>query len=190
MGAGGGQTLILAFVLAWVIGADPVGLHLEPVLAAPSLSARLDSLFRDSLRARGVDLFSLDSLRRLQVRGEWPAGEKSPANLAKMKALSKRATIGWVRVDLPNPEFKRMKWFPLWAKREWVLRGEIFRSSGEGLPAVERFSLRQELPLGFVGTWDADQFPPSSADVRKALDVLSAEAAGRIANFLTATPAP
>lgn len=188
MGTGGGQVLIFALALAGLMGADPVSLHLEPILAAPSLSGRLDTVFRDSLRARGVDLFPLDSLRRLQDRGEWAASEKTPAAIAKLKALTKRDRIGWVRVDMPNPEFRRVKWFPIWAKREWVLRGEVFRST-EGAPEVERFSIRRELPLGFVGTWGADQYPPTSSDVRQALDALSQDVARRVSEFLTAPPA-
>lgn len=188
MGAGGGQILIVALVLAGLMSADPVSLHLEPPLAAPSLSGRLDSVFRDSLRARGVDLFPLDSFRRLQERGEWTVSEKTMAAVAKLKTLTKRDRIGWVRVDMPNPEFRRMKWFPIWAKREWVLRGEVFRST-EGAPEVERFSIRRELPLGFVGTWGAEQYPPSSSDVRQALDVLSQDVASRVVGFLTAPPA-
>lgn len=170
------------------MSADPVSLHLEPPLAVPSLSGRLDSVFRDSLRARGVDLFPLDSFRRLQERGEWTVSEKTLAAVAKLKTLTKRDRIGWVRVDMPNPEFRRMKWFPIWAKREWVLRGEVFRST-EGAPEVERFSIRRELPLGFVGTWGAEQYPPSSSDVRQALDVLSQDVASRVVGFLTAPPA-
>ncbi len=188
MGTGGGQILILALALAGAMGADPVSLHLEPVLAAPALSGRLDSVFRDSLRARGIDLFPLDSLRRLQDRNEWPTSEKTSATVAKLKVLTKRDRIGWVRVDMPNPEFRRLKWFPIWARREWVLRGEVFRST-EGAPEVERFSIRRELPLGFVGTWGADQHPPSSSDVRQALDVLSQDVASRVATFLTAPSA-
>lgn len=188
MGAGGGQILIFALALAGLMSADPVSLHLEPVLAAPSLSGRLDSVFRDSLRARGVDLFPLDSLARLQGRGEWASTEKTPAAIAKLKILTKRDRIGWVRVDMPDPEFRRLKWFPIWAKREWVLRGEVFRST-EGVPEVERFSIRRELPLGFVGTWGAAQYPPSSADVRQALDQLSQDVAARVAEFLTAPAA-
>jgi hypothetical protein len=46
------------------------------------------------------------------------------------------------------------------------------------------------MSLGFVGTWDADQFPPSSADVRKALDVLLPEVASRIVGFLAVPDAP
>lgn len=188
MGAGGGQILIVALVLAGLMSADPVSLHLEPPLAVPSLSGRLDSVFRDSLRARGVDLFPLDSFRRLQERGEWTVSEKTLAAVTKLKTLTKRDRIGWVRVDMPNPEFRRMKWFPIWAKREWVLRGEVFRST-EGAPEVERFSIRRELPLGFVGTWGAEQYPPSSSDVRQALDVLSQDVASRVVGFLTAPPA-
>ena len=89
---------------------------------------------------------------------------------------------------MPNPEFRRVKWFPIWAKREWVLRGEVFRST-EGAPEVERFSIRRELPLGFVGTWGADQYPPTSSDVRQALDALSQDVARRVSEFLTAPPA-
>ena len=188
MGAGGGQILIAALVLAGLMGADPVSLHLESLLAAPSLSGRLDSVFRDSLRARGADLFPLDSFRRLQDRGEWTVSEKTAAAVAKLKTLTKRDRIGWVRVDMPNPEFRRMKWFPIWAKREWVLRGEVFRST-DSTPEVERFSIRRELPLGFVGTWGAAQYPPSSADVRQALDLLSQDLAARVAGFLTAPAA-
>jgi hypothetical protein len=157
---------------------------LEPTLAAPSLAGRVDSVLRDSLRARGVDLYPLDSLALLQARLEWPTGEKTPSNVARLKALTKRSMVGWVRIDMPDPEFKRLKWVPIKAKREWVLRGEVYRSSGDSGSAVERFSIRQEMSLGFVGTWDADQFPPTSADVRKALDVLLPEVASRIVGFL------
>lgn len=187
MGTGGDKLLILVGLLAAWMGAQPPSLHMEPLLAGPSLSGRLDSIFRDSLRARGVDLYPLDSLARLQSRGEWPTGEKTTSNLAKLKALTKKERIGWVRVDMPNPEFRRFKWFPLWAHREWVLRGEIFRSTEEA-PEVERFSIRRELSLGFVGTWDGDQFPPSSSDVRAALEILAPDVATRVAAFLTAAP--
>jgi hypothetical protein len=178
----------LALVLAWFALAN-APLQFEPVLAAPSLAGRLDSVFRDSLRARGVDLFPLDSLARLRERGEWPTGEKTPSNLAKLKTLTKREVVGWVRVDMPNPDFRRYKWFPLWASREWVIRGEVFKS-GAGAPEVDRFSFRKETSLGFVGTWGAEQFPPSSADVRKALDVLSPEVASRVATFLAGEASP
>ncbi len=184
MGAGGGQPLILAIALAWLVSADPISLHLEPVIAAPSLSGRLDSVFRDSLRARNADLFPLDSLARLQGRQEWPVGEKSPSNLAKLKKLTSRNTIGWVRVDMPNPEFHRWKWFPLLAYREWVLRGEVYRANSDSGLAVDRFSIRKQISLGFVGTWGEEEFPPSSVDVRKAIDELSVEAASRVVQFL------
>ncbi|MEK7392014.1 MAG: hypothetical protein AAB214_05545, partial [Fibrobacterota bacterium] len=142
MGTGGGFPLTLALVLAWFSLAN-APLHFEPVLAAPSLAGRLDSVFRDSLRSRGVDLFPLDSLARLRERGEWPTGEKTPSNLVKLKVLTKREVVGWVRVDMPNPDFRRYKWFPLWANREWVIRGEVFKS-GPGAPEVDRFSFRKE----------------------------------------------
>lgn len=153
-------------------------------MAGANLVGRVDSVLRDTLRARGVDLYPLDSLALLQARKEWPLGEKTAANATRLKALTKRSLVGWVRIDMPNPEFRRLKWFPLWAKREWVLRGEVYRSSGDTGLQVERFSIRQELPLGFVGTWGADQFPPSSADVRKAIGGLLPEVATRIAAFL------
>jgi hypothetical protein len=145
-------------------------------------------MFRDTLRARGADLYPLDSLTRLRERGEWPTGEKTPANLTKLKTLTKRNLVCWVRVDMPNPEFKRYKWFPLWASREWVIRGEVFKS-GASAPEVDRFSFRKELSLGFVGTWEADQFPPTSSDVRKALDLLAPDVASRVATFLFAETA-
>ncbi len=148
------------------------------------LAGRVDSVLRDSLRARGVDLYPLDSLGRLQARGEWPSGEKTPSAVARLKGLTKRSSVGWVRIDMPDPEFHRIPWFPVWAKREWVLRGEVYRVIGDSTPQVERFSLRQELSLGFVGTWGASQFPPSSADVRKALDALLPEVAARLTTFL------
>jgi hypothetical protein len=182
LGTRRGRPLILALVLAALTGAS--SLHLEPTLAAPSLAGRVDSVLRDSLRARGADLYPLDSLVRLQGRLEWPTGEKTPSTVARLKALTKRTTVGWVRIDMPDPEFKRIAWFPVWARREWVLRGEVYRSSGDSGSAVERFSIRQEMSLGFVGTWGAEQFPPTSADVRKALDVLLPEVVSRIAGFL------
>lgn len=189
MGTGGGRPLILALVVAWLVAADQTPMHFEPVLAAPSLAGRLDTVFRDSLRARGVDLYPLDSLARLRERGDWPTGEKTPAVLTKLKALTKRNLVGWVRVDMPNPEFRRYKWFPLWASREWVIRGEVFKSGAGPIPEVDRFSFRKELSLGFVGTWDVDQFPPTSTDVRKALDELAPEVASRVATFLNSETA-
>lgn len=153
-------------------------------MASASLAGRVDTVLRDSLRARGVDLYPLDSLAWLKSRQEWPAGEKTPSNVARLKALTKRSTVGWVRIDMPDPEFRRIVWFPVWAKREWILRGEVFRSSGDSGSVVERFSLRQEMSLGFVGAWGAEQFPPSSADVRRALDRMLPAVSARIAAFL------
>lgn len=183
MGTRRGHPLILSLLLAgWA--AASASLHLEPTLAKPSLAGRVDSVLRDSLRGRGADLFPLDSLQLLRDRQEWPVGELTASNVARMKALTGRTSVGWVRIEMPDPEFHRVAWFPVWAKREWTIRGEIFRSSADTGVSVERFSIRQEMSLGFVGTWGADQFPPSSADFRKALDALLPDVASRVAGFL------
>ena len=154
-----------------LLAADLPSLHLDPGQGSALVAGRIDSVLRDSLRARPVDLFPVDSLSRLKERGEWVPGERSLAQVPRILAATHRQAMGWVRMDPLESRFTR-SWL-LWARRGWILRGEAFRASaGEGIVS-RRISREIELPLGFVGSDGGEKYPPSSADQREALDLLS-----------------
>jgi len=183
LGVGRGRILI-AWIFLWSwIGAAVQGFHLDPVQGPPTVSGRLDSVLRDSLRARSVDLYPLDSLRWLEKRGDWSPGERTPEVVARILSGTHRPAAGWVRIDALEGTFHRIPWWHFWAKRSWVLRGEAFRATADGIVS-ERISDQVDLPLGFVGTTEAETHPASSAEYRQALDTLSRDLAAQAVPFL------
>ena len=191
MGIGGGCFLIFLLLLcAWITAsAESPGIHLDPTQGSATVTGRLDQVLRDSLRARAVALFPLDSLRTVQERGEWSPGERTQANVVRILSSTHRSAMGWVRVDPLESRFHRIPWLYFWAKRSWVLRGEVFRATSEVLVS-ERISVEIDLPLGFVGTNEAETYPPSSAEFRAALDSLSSEFATKSVPFLLGQQKP
>lgn len=185
MGTGGGRNLILALLGATWFGAELPAIHLDPVQGSALVAGRIDSILRDSLRARPVDLFPLDSLGRLQDRGEWSLGERSPSTVGKILSLTHRPVVGWARMDPLESRFFRIPWWYFWAKRNWTLRGEVFRATAEGITSLR---IEQEIvvPLGFVGTSDGDKYPPSSSDQKQALDTLARLWTARAVPYLMA----
>lgn len=185
MGTGGGRILILALLGAAWFAAELPAIHLDPVQGSALVAGRIDSVLRDSLRARPADLFPIDSLRRLQDRGEWSPGERTTATVGKILSLTHRPVVGWARMDPLETRFFRIPWWYFWAKRSWTLRGEVFRATAEGITSL-RISEEIVVPLGFVGTSDGDKYPPSSADQQHALDTLSGLWTARAVPFLIA----
>jgi hypothetical protein len=175
LGIGGGGLLILLALLSALAGAaaaESPSLHLDPTQGPATVTGRVDQVLRDSLRARTVVLFPLDSLRILEERRDWSPGERTQANVARILSNTHRGAMGWVRVDPLENRFHRIPWWYFWAKRLWTLRGEVFRASPEATVS-ERVSVQIDLPLGFVGTDAEDTYPASSAEFRTALDSLS-----------------
>ena len=192
MGIGGGGFLILVALLsAWVgaAAAESPSLHLDPTLGPATVTGRVDKVLRDSLRARSVVLFPLDSLSILEDRREWSAGERTQANVARILSSTHRGAMGWVRVDPVASEFHRIPWWYFWAKRRWTLRGEVFRATTEATVS-ERISVETDLPLGFVGTDGENTYPASSSDFKSALDSLSREFASRAMPYLMGQQKP
>ena len=158
-------------------------MHLDPTQGPATVTGRVDQVLRDSLRARAVVLFPLDSLRILEDRREWSPGERSQANVSRILSSAHRDSMGWVRLDPLESRFHRVPWWYFWAKRLWILRGEVFRANDKTMVS-ERVSVEVDQPLGFVGT-DADEaYPPSSAEFRTALDTLSRGFAAKAMPFL------
>ena len=189
MGTGGGRILILAVLGAAWFAAEIPAIHLDPVQGSALVAGRIDSVLRDSLRARPADLFPLDSLRRLEDRGEWTPGERTTATVGKILSLTHRPVVGWARMDPLEARFFRIPWWYFWAKRSWSLRGEVFRATGEGIASL-RIEQEIQVPLGFVGTSDGDKYPPSSADQKEALDSLSRRFASVAVPFLVGQKSP
>ena len=192
MGAGGGGFLIIpALVSAWIGAAatESPALHLDPTLGPATVTGRMDQVLRDSLRARAVVLFPLDSLRILEDGREWSPGEHTQANVARILSSTHRGAMGWVRVDPLENRFQRISWWYFWAKRVWILRGEVFRATPEAIVS-ERLVVEADLPLGFVGTDSEDAYPASSTEFRMALDTLSRGFAARAMPFLLGQQKP
>lgn len=178
MGTRGSVVLILLLLLCAWFGKDAAGFHLDPVRGPPSVCAKLDSVFRDSLRARALDLFPADSLDAL--RGE--PGERTPAVVSRILARTGRAAMGWIRVDPLVSDYHRT-WLIFWAERTWILRGEAFRATAEGIVS-QRFEAVVELPQGFVGTTSSQTHPATSQEFGVALDSLSRRVAARVVPVL------
>ena len=189
MGTRGGGDLILALLVAGLVGAEPPSLHLDPSQGSPLVVGRMDSVLRDSLRARSVNLYPLDSLDRLRQRGEWTEGERTGSGVASLLSLTHRQALAWVRMDPLESRFFRIPWWYFWAKRSWTLRGEAFHATAEGIVS-QRISQEIVVPLGFVGTDDPDKYPPSSADQKQALDTLSGLWAAQALPFLVGPQKP
>jgi len=183
LGTGGGRLLILALLGAAWFAAELPAIHLDPVQGSALVAGRIDSILRDSLRARPADLFPLDSLRRLEERGEWSPGERPTATVGRILSLTHRPTVGWVRMDPLESRFFRIPWWYFWAKRSWTLRGIVFRATSAGIASL-RIEQEIQVPLGFVGTSDAEKYPPSSSDQKQALDTLAGLWAARAVPFL------
>jgi len=164
-------------------------LHLDPTQGPATITGRLDEVLRDSLRARAVILFPLDSLRILEDRREWSPGERTQSNVAGILSSTHRSAMGWVRVDPLENRFHRIPWWYFWAKRLWILRGEVYRATAEAIVS-ERISVEVDLPLGFVGTDGDDTYPASSADFRTALDTLSRGFAAKAMPYLMGQQKP
>jgi hypothetical protein len=130
-----------------------------------------------------VDLFPLDSVESMHRRGVPGKGEMGPSEVSRVLAESGRTTMGWVRVDPPLSTYSR-KWSIFWAKRSWVLRGEMFRASASGIVA-QHFQIELDVPVGFVGTTSADLHPVSSQEAMLATGALVRGAANRIVSFFS-----
>ena len=192
MGIGGGGFLILALLLSALGGAaaaESPSLHLDPTQGPATVTGRVDQVLRDSLRARTVVLFPLDSLRILDERREWAPGERTQANVARILSTTHRTAMGWARLDPLESKFHRIPWWYFWAKRLWTLRGEVFRATAEATVS-ERILVQIDLPLGFVGTDAEDTYPASSAEFRAALDSLSRGFASKAMPFLMGQQKP
>lgn len=138
---------------------------------------------RDSLRARvSVELFPLDSARLLQEEGRWPQGERTASEVSRLLEATHRSAAGWLRLDPLDSDYHRT-WLIFWAKRTWILRGEAFRATGEGIVS-KRFSAEVELPQGFVGTSPSETHPVTSKESKTALDLLSRLVAKQTVPFL------
>lgn len=190
MGIGGGRFLIfLALVSTWIaVAAETPGFHLDPPQGPATVTGRVDHVLRDSLRARAVVLFPLDSLRILEERGEWTPGERTQVNVARILSVTHRSSMGWVRVDPLGSSFHRTSMY-FWAKRLWTLRGEVFHATREAITSQRVFA-EVDLPLGFVGTDAEETHPPSSEEFRTALDTLSRKLATKAMPFLMGQQKP
>lgn len=186
MGTRGDGILILALAGSLLFGAELPSLHLDPVQGPATVVGRLDAVLRDSLRARPVSLFPLDSLDRLRDRGEWSPGERTASTTAALLATTHRQAIGWARLDPLEERFSR-SWL-LWADRQWALSGEVFRATSAGT-TTRRIRVEMTESLGFVGADDASRYPASSADRSRALESLAGMWAAAAVPFLVGEPA-
>jgi hypothetical protein len=191
LGIGGGRYLILLILVSTWIGAaaETPGMHLDPTQGPATVTGRVDQVIRDSLRARAIVLFPLDSLRILEERGEWSPGARTQSGVSRILSSTHRGAMGWLRVDPLESNFHRIPWWYFWAKRAWILRGEVFRATPEAIVS-ERVSAEVDLPLGFVGTNEEETYPPSSAEFRVALDTLSRGFAAKAMPFLLGQQKP
>jgi len=164
-------------------------MHLDPTQGPATVTGRVDQVLRDSLRARNVVLFPLDSLRILEDRKEWSPSERTRSNISRILSSTHRDAMGWVRMDPLASSFHRIPWWYFWAKRLWVLRGDVFRATTEATVS-ERDSVELDQPLGFVGTDDGDSYPPSSVEFRSALDTLSRRFTAKAMPFLMGQQKP
>lgn len=164
-------------------------MHLDPTQGPATVASRVDQVLRDSLRARAAILFPLDSLRILEERREWSPGERTQADVVRILSSTHRGVMGWARVDPLESRFHRIPWWYFWARRLWILRGEIFRATPEAITS-QRVSVEVDLPLGFVGTDAEETYPPSSAEFRSALDTLSGELAAKAMPYLMGQKKP
>jgi hypothetical protein len=125
----------------------------------------------------------------LEDRREWSPGERTQSNVSRILSNTHRGSMGWVRLDPLESRFHRIPWWYFWAKRLWILRGEVFRATTEATVS-NRISVEVDMPLGFVGTNEEDTYPPSSAESRTALDTLSREFATKAMPYLMGQEKP
>jgi len=181
LGAGGDPSLILlASLLGRLCSAVPAVLF-DGVSGSAGAAGALERVLTDSLSARG-QVFPADSLRTWRDRGDCSA-DRSDEAVAKCLQRSKAQKLAWMQAAPVESVFSRIVWFPLVGRRTWS-GSAIATVATSGGRRSRRFSASYVQSLGFVGTVDADRFPPSSQDLHLASDSLAKLMAKDLASFV------
>ncbi|MCB9496518.1 MAG: hypothetical protein H6686_06485 [Fibrobacteria bacterium] len=155
----------------------------------------METAVRDSLSARGADLWPMDSLRRLKARNEWSA-EHSPASVAELSRRTGKPLVAWMAAQAPQGRFERPWWSLFWTRRHWTSAATLYLADASGTPRTVLLSVERRDWLGFTGTNRGELWPITEPERSRAEALLLAELAGKAATALldstanSTTPAP
>lgn len=166
------------------MGSFAQSIHFDGVEGSPAWAGRVDSSVRDSLRARGADLWAAESLAYLKDRNEWPGPERTAQQIGLLAKRTKRNTIAWARSNSPEGRFQRPWWSVLWTRRVWTAQADVFVADATGKVTVSKVSVTRKIWLGFTGTNGADLWPVTEPERSKAEALVLAELTGKVVAIL------
>lgn len=178
----------MAGLLPLAAGAQSI--HFDGVDGPPVWSGRLDASIRDSLRARGADLWASDSLALLKDRNEWPGSDRTAATIGWLAKRTKRTAIAWAKANTPEGRFQRPWWSILWTRRVWTAEADILVSDATGKPKTTRVAVERKIWIGFTGSNGADLWPVTEPERSKAEKLVLAELTSKALDVLAPQAAP
>lgn len=194
MGAPGSRRLKTAPALraALVAAILPIGsfaqsIHFDGVDGSPAWAERVEASVRDSLRARGADLWAAESLVFLKERNEWPGPERTTQQISFLAKRTKRTVVAWAKSNTPEGRFQRPWWSVLWTRRVWTAQADVFVADATGKITVSKASVTRRIWLGFTGTNGADLWPVTEPERSKAEALVLAELTSKVAAILAAS---
>jgi len=165
--------------------AEPI--HFDGVDGPPAWAGRVNQSIRDSLAARGADLWPADSLTWLKDRNEWPGTERTPERVAALAKRTRRTTIAWAKVEAPVGTFDRPWWSVFWTRRIWTAQADIFVANAEGKARVTHLALERKTQLRFTGTNGPDLWPITEPEKAVAEFAILKDLSGQAAKLVSET---